>query len=117
MQLSLEVARMNIAAPLIVSAVWMFLFRKVPSWSWFSRLLDRFPSPLKDLWAVWTDCTFCGGFWIALLVRWVAGMNFLTFQMELWPPIDWALDALTTGLAALFIIRVLDALKAVCPKH
>jgi hypothetical protein len=113
---------MDITAPLVVSAVWMLLFRKFPSWNWFRRLIDRFPSPLKNLWAVWTDCTYCGGFWIALLVRYVTGIKFLTFQPGLMPAdwyflIDWYLDALTTGLVALLIIRILDALAAVAPKH
>lgn len=108
---------MNFAAPLVVSAIWMFLFRKIPSWNWFPRFLGFLPSPLKTLWAGWTDCTFCGGFWIALLLRYITDLNFITFQPEIAPFIDWPLDALTVGLVALLIIRVLDALKAVCPKH
>lgn len=108
---------MDIAAPLVVSAVWMLLFRKFPSWSWFRRLIDRFPSPLKTLWVGWTDCVYCGGFWIEPLVRRVTGMKFLTFRPGLMPLIDWYLDALTTGIAALLVIRILDALGAVAPKH
>jgi hypothetical protein len=108
---------MNVAAPLVVSAVWMLLFRKIPSWGWFRRLIARFPSPLQSLWAGWTDCAYCGGFWVALLIRYVAGLKFLTFPPTLLPVIDWYLDALTTGLAVLLIIRFSDALAAIGQKH
>ncbi|MES2906823.1 MAG: hypothetical protein V4691_07350 [Pseudomonadota bacterium] len=108
---------MNFATPLIVAAVWMFLFRKMPSWSWFPPLLERFPTPLRNLWSGWVDCAFCGGFWVALILRWVTGLHLLIFPLETLPIIEWLLDALAAGLAALFIIRVLDALKAVAGSH
>lgn len=114
---SLGTQNMNIMAPLAVSAVWMLLFRKFPSWNWFHRVIDRLPSPLKTLWAGWTECAYCGGFWVALLVRYVTGLKFLSFEPGLSPLVDWSLDALTTGLVVLLIIRSSDALAAVGQKH
>jgi hypothetical protein len=108
---------MNLATPLVVAAVWMLLFRKFPSWTWFRRLVDRLPSPLKTLWVGWTECAYCGGFWIALLIRSITGLKFLNFRPGLFPFIDWYLDALTTGLVVLLIIRLSDALGAVGTKH
>jgi hypothetical protein len=108
---------MNAATPIVIAAVWMFLFRKAPSWGWFSRALGGLPSPVKGLWQGWTDCTYCGGFWIALLVRAALGMKFLTFPEGAQAYLEVPLDALSAGLGALLIILILDALKARAGSH
>jgi hypothetical protein len=108
---------MNLATPLVVSAVWMLIFRKFPSWPWFHQMIERFPPRLKALWMGWTDCAYCGAFWIAMPIRYVTGLRFIEFRTPLVPGLDWPLDAVTTGLAVLFVIRVLDALRTVGEKH
>ena len=104
---------MEISACLLSAAIWMFIFRKMPSWSWFKSLLEKFPHFLRKLWDGWTECAYCGGFWVALGVRYLTGLKTIHLSGETPLALNWVLDALTTGIGVLLFIRILDALAPV----
>jgi|SRR3954470_19930316 len=103
--------QIGITAPFVSAAVWILFFRKFPSWVSFFPVIRRFPTPLKKLWSGWSDCAYCGGFWVALLVRYLTGLKFLLLN-GISPIVDWSVDALTVGFVTLLLIRTSDALTA-----
>jgi hypothetical protein len=103
--------QIGVTAPFVSAAVWILLFRKFPSWVSFFPAMGKLPTPLKKLWRGWTDCAYCGGFWVALLVRYLTGLKFLMLN-GISPIVDWSLDALTVGFVTLLLIRTSDALAA-----
>src|ERR1700733_14450635 len=104
---------MDIRAISVATALWMFIFRKVPSWPWFPFVYARYPMLIRRLWDGWTEGAFCGGFWVALLLRSSTGLHTIHFDSNTASIIQWPLDGLTTAIGVLFWIRILDALRAV----
>ena len=104
---------MELSASLVSTGIWLFLFRKIPSWGWFKSLRKRLPKSLNLLWDGWTECAYCGGFWIALAVRWSTELNTIQFPHRTPAGLDWILDALATAVGVLLCVRILDALAAV----
>jgi uncharacterized membrane protein len=105
---------MSIASSLIVASVWMFIFRKMRSWNWFETLIvAHFPEPIRNLWEGWTNCAYCGGFWIALGVRAITTQTTLTYTENTPFFLTWIFDALVTAFIVLFYIRVLDCLASI----
>lgn len=98
------------SAILVSSAIWMFIFRKMATWKWFSTLRKRFPGKVEYLWKNWTDCAYCGVFWIALIVRASTKLHSIDFTGDTHVAFVWILDALATAIGALLLIRILDAL-------
>jgi hypothetical protein len=99
-------------AILLSSGIWFFLFRNLSSWKWFEVVKRRFPLFLEKLWNGWTECSYCGGFWVALLVGAVSGLHTVSFAPELPTVLAWPLDAFATAIGVLLTIRILDALAA-----
>lgn len=97
---------------LVSTAIWMFLFRKLATWKWFVALRKRFHVSLEYLWKGWTDCAYCGAFWIALVVRGVTGLHSVDFPKDAPLLVLWVLDALATAIGVLLVVRILDALGA-----
>jgi hypothetical protein len=101
---------MQIELPLITLAVWFFLTKKLPTWGWFARIEARFTGPVAWVWDGWKACAYCGGFWLAMLLRALTGRQTLPALDPLPLPIDWIADAFATAILALFGFLVIETL-------
>ncbi|MEP7343349.1 MAG: hypothetical protein ABI977_36835 [Acidobacteriota bacterium] len=87
---------MNFALTILTLGAWFLMAQKMPTWNWFVKVKSWFPEPLAYLWDAWAGCAFCGGFWIALLLKAVTGMATVTELNHLHPLLAFPLDALAT---------------------
>lgn len=101
---------MSIEVPIVTAALWMFFFRKVPSWNWFQKILSSNESFQKH-WGGWVSCPYCSGFWLALALRLIMGVSFVSFPEGSNVVLEWTLDSLATALVVLFVIRILDLVR------
>ncbi len=93
---------MNFGLTIITLGVWFLMAQKMPTWNWFVKVKSWFPSPVAFLWDAWAGCVFCGGFWIAVLLKSVTGLVTVNELTHLHPLLAFPLDALaTTTLGAL----------------
>ncbi len=93
---------MNLALTILTLGAWVLMSQKMPTWNWFMKLKGWFPTPLDYLWDAWAGCVFCGGFWLALLLKLTTGLVTIPELNHLHPLLAFPLDALaTTTLAAL----------------
>jgi hypothetical protein len=93
---------MNFGLTLLTLGAWFLMAQKMPTWNWFVKLKSWFPTPLANLWEAWAACVFCGGFWLALLLKLTTGLATIPELNHLHPALAFPLDALaTTTLAAL----------------
>jgi hypothetical protein len=82
---------MNFALTILTLGAWVLMAQKMSNWNWFVKVKSWFPAPLAELWDAWAGCSFCGGFWIALLLKTVTGLATVNDLNHLHP-----LDALAT---------------------
>lgn len=108
---------MNIELVIIGYAIYVLLWDKLPEWgTLFNRLIAYLPSPLQKLYADWR-CPYCSGFWIALALHALTGLQTLP-ALSTMPaylgmagiPLGWFLDALATAVLVLCIHLILSAL-------
>lgn len=93
---------MNFGLTILTLGAWFLMSQKMPTWNWFAKVKSWFPSPVAYLWDAWAGCVFCGGFWIALLLKSVTGLATVNELNHLHPLLAFPLDALaTTTLGAL----------------
>jgi hypothetical protein len=91
---------MNIALTILTLGAWFLMSQKMPTWNWFMKLKGWFPSPLVFLWDAWAGCVFCGGFWIAVLLRLTTDLATIPELRQLHPALAFPLDALATATLA-----------------
>lgn len=95
---------MNVALMILTLGAWVLMSQKMPTWRWFVKVKGWFPAPLAYLWDAWAGCVFCGGFWLALLLKLATGLATVPELNQLHPLLAFPLDALaTTTLASLTI--------------
>lgn len=95
---------MNFALMILTLGAWVLMSQKMPTWNWFVRVKEWFPAPVAYLWDAWAGCVFCGGFWLALLLKLVTGLATVPELGHLHPLLAFPLDALaTTTLASITI--------------
>ncbi len=87
---------MNFALTILTLGVWFLMAQKLPTWNWFVKVKSWFPAPLTYLWDAWAGCMFCGGFWLALLLKAVTGLATVSELNQLHPLLGFPLDALAT---------------------
>jgi hypothetical protein len=87
---------MNFALTIMTLGAWFLMAQKMPTWNWFVKVKSWFPSPLTFLWDAWAGCSFCGGFWIALLLKSITGLATVPELNHLHPLLAFPLDALVT---------------------
>lgn len=94
---------MNFELALIGLAIHILIWDKIPEWgSWFPKMIAALPKPLQRLYEGW-QCPYCFGFWAALLLHWITGIQTLPAlsSMLSWGSIGlvlaWFLDALATA--------------------
>ena len=100
---------MNLTLALMGLAAHILIWEKLPDWgNWFNWIVERLPKPLGYLYESWR-CPFCFGFWIALVLHAITGMNTIEgltamphYLGALGMPIAWFLDALATALLIMF---------------
>lgn len=93
---------MNSALAILTLGAWFLMAQKMPTWNWFLKLKSWFPAPLANLWDAWAGCVFCGGFWLALLLKLTTGLATVPELKQLHPLLALPLDVLaTTTLAAI----------------
>jgi hypothetical protein len=96
---------------LITFGLWVLMAQKMTGWHWFSALHSTFPEPVRGVWDAWTECAFCGGFWLALLLKAATGLSTLPALAAVARPaplataLDWTLDPLATA-AAVHVLAV-----------
>jgi hypothetical protein len=91
---------MNFALTVLTLGAWFLMSQKLPTWKSFLNLKSWFPSPLAYLWDAWAGCVFCGGFWIAMLLRLSTGLTTIPELQGLHPLLAVSLDALATATIA-----------------
>jgi hypothetical protein len=95
---------MNFALMILTLGAWVLMSQKMPTWNWFVKVKGWFPGPLAYLWDAWAGCVFCGGFWLALLLKLATGLATVPELSHLHPLLAFPLDALaTTTLASITI--------------
>ena len=87
---------MNFALTILTLGAWFLMAQKMSNWNWFVKVKSWFPAPLAELWDAWAGCSFCGGFWIALLLKTVTGLATVNDLNHLHPLVAFPLDALAT---------------------
>lgn len=93
---------MSFALAILTLGAWFLMSQKAPTWNWFVKVKNWFPSPLAYLWDAWAGCVFCGGFWIAILLKMATGLATVPELNHLHPLLAYSLDALaTTTLASI----------------
>ncbi len=93
---------MNFALTILTLGAWILMSQKMSTWNWFVKLKGWFPAPLASLWEAWAGCVFCGGFWLALLLKLATGLATVNELNHLHPLLAFPLDALaTTTLASI----------------
>jgi hypothetical protein len=102
---------MNIALTILTLGVWFLMSQKMPMWNWFTKLKRWFPSPLAFLWDAWAGCVFCGGFWIAMLLRLTTGLVTIPELQALHPALAFLLDGLATATLALLTLSLTGPLN------
>ena len=66
---------MNLTLALMGLSIYILIWEKLPDWgNWFNRLVALLPRPLAYLYEAW-HCPYCFGFWIALLLHAVTGIQ------------------------------------------
>lgn len=91
---------MNFALTIMTLGAWFLMAQKMSNWNWFVKVKSWFPTPLANLWDGWAGCVFCGGFWIALLLKAATGLATVPDLNHLHPLLAFPLDALTTTTLA-----------------
>lgn len=91
---------MNLALTVLTLGAWFLMAQKLPTWNWFIRVKCWFPAPVAYLWDAWVACVFCGGFWLALLLKLVTGLATVSELKPLHPLLGFPLDALATATLA-----------------
>jgi hypothetical protein len=102
---------MNFGLALLTLGAWVLMSQKMPTWNWFVKVKDWFPSPVAYLWDAWAGCVFCGGFWIALLLKLTTGLVTIPGLNHLHPALAFPLDALATTTLALITINLTGPLN------
>ena len=100
---------MSFTLALMGLALHTLIWEKLPDWgNWFNWIVERLPKPLAYLYEAWR-CPFCFGFWIALALHAITGINTIEglnsmpqYLGVVSTPIAWFLDALATALLIMF---------------
>ena len=100
---------MDLTLTLMGLSIYLLLWEKLPDWgNWFNWLLARLPRPLIYLYEAWR-CPYCFGFWIALVLHGLTGMQTIPALADIPTPlgtaslvIGWFLDALATATLIMF---------------
>lgn len=108
----------NLELVIIGYAVYLLLWEKLPEWgTLFNRIIERLPKPLQKLYADWR-CPYCSGFWIALILHALTGLqtlptlsNMPTYLGVAGVPLAWFLDALATAAMVLAVHLVISAIS------
>jgi hypothetical protein len=109
---------MNIEPIIIGYAIYLLFWEKLPEWgTLFNRFIDHLPKPLQTLYGDWR-CPYCSGFWIALAVHGLTGLQTLP-ALNTMPdylgtaalPLAWFLDALATAALVLFVHLAFSAIS------
>ncbi|WP_018690773.1 hypothetical protein [Algicola sagamiensis] len=95
---------MNLTLALMGLAVYTLIWKKMPEWRWFAAILEQLPRSLRSLYD-FLRCPFCSGFWIALSLHALTGLQTVPALAEMSVTLGsfglvlgWFLDALTTAL-------------------
>jgi hypothetical protein len=95
---------MNFTLALMGLSIYILLWEKLPDWgSWFNQIIAHLPKPLAYLHDAWF-CPFCFGFWIALALHALSGIQTIP-ELAATPSaygiagqaMSWFLDALATA--------------------
>ena len=98
-------------------AIYLLFWEKLPEWgTLFNRLINLLPKPLQKLYADWR-CPYCSGFWIALVLHALTGLQTLP-ALSAMPaylggaglPLAWFLDALATAALVLVTHLAISAI-------
>ena len=108
---------MNLTLALMGLSIYILVWEKLPDWgNWFNKILDNLPKPLAYLYEAW-HCPFCFGFWIALALHAITGMqtipeliNMPEYMGAAGQSIAWFLDALATATLIMFGQLCLNAI-------
>jgi len=100
---------LNVELVIMGYAIYLLFWEKLPEWGMlFNRIIEILPKPLQKLYADWR-CPYCSGFWIALALHALTGLetlpalnNMPAYLGAAGLPLAWFLDALAT--AALVLI-------------
>ncbi|MHC5654445.1 hypothetical protein [Stappia sp.] len=109
---------MTFDAALIGAAIHLLFWEKLPHWgTWFNRLIEALPAPLRVLYKQW-NCPYCAGFWIALCLHGATGLSTLPSLDDMpayWAgfgePLGWLLDALATATLIQLIVLLVNAIR------
>lgn len=97
---------MNFALAILTLGAWVLMSQKLPTWNWFMTVKSHFPKSLATLWDAWAGCVFCGGFWIALLLKPATGLTTIPDLNNLHPLLAFPLDALATTTLASIVFNL-----------
>ena len=97
---------MNFALTVLTLGVWFLMSQKLPGWKSFMKLKACFPPAVAFLWDAWAGCVFCGGFWIAMLLRLTTGLTTIPELRQLHPLYAFPLDALATATLASLTVSI-----------
>jgi len=108
---------MNIELVIIGYAIYLLFWEKLPEWgTLFNRMIEILPKPLQKLYADWR-CPYCSGFWIALALHALTGLqtlpalsNMPAYLGAAGLPLAWFLDALATAALVLIAHLAVSAL-------
>ncbi|SDZ95982.1 hypothetical protein [Microbulbifer marinus] len=108
---------MNFTLALMGLSTYILIWEKLPYWgNWFNRIVEALPGPLAYLYQAW-HCPFCFGFWIALALHAVTGIQTVEALASMpayigaaGPVVAWFLDALATATLILFGKLCFDAI-------
>ena len=98
-------------------AIYLLFWEKLPEWgTLFNRIIASLPKPLQKLYADWR-CPYCSGFWIALTLHALTGLETLPALSNMPAylglaglPLAWFLDALATAALVLVAHLAINAL-------
>ncbi|WP_205619182.1 hypothetical protein [Christiangramia echinicola] len=107
----------NFELALMGLAIHIFIWNKLPDWgTWFPKMIKLLPKPLQKLYEGW-QCPYCFGFWVALALHWLTGIQTLPALSNLANsgivglPVAWFLDALATATLIYFGSHILGTLS------
>ena len=107
----------NFELVIIGYAIYLLFWEKLPEWgTLFNRIIKTLPKHLQKLYADWR-CPYCSGFWIALALHALTGLQTLP-ALSTMPaylgmagaPLAWFLDALATAFLVLLTHLALSAI-------
>lgn len=111
---------MNVNVELVIMgyAVYLLFWEKLPEWGdLFNRILAKLPKSLQTLYQDWR-CPYCSGFWIALVLHAITGIqtlpglsNMPAFLGSASLPLAWFLDALATAALVLAVHLLINAIS------